>query len=394
MGRFLIVLLCAALPAAPATLAISQGGPALPGEAVEVVVTLAAVEPVAGVSFGIEYDGAALSIKPRAGASATAASKALHTFEPSPGKLRMIAFGAGQKVFGDGPVAALTVTVKTSAAASFPLKLVNAAATDLAGSPIAVTTVDGRILTESSRPRITSIAHAGTSQPVIPAGGWFELSGTQFAASQRAWTEADFVGGRLPERLLSVAVEIGGKPGYLAFVGPDRLEVLAPAFEADGEVSVRVRAPQGDSDTFPALVNALAPGFFAAPDSGGRYVLATREDGSPAGTNVFPVRPGETVSLVGTGFGPTLPQAPEGTLPAVAPLAAPVAITIAGEPAEVPFAGIVAPGRYQFNVVVPENAPAGDQEISAEIGGVRSPPGRYIAVEVPEAIESAEFSEP
>ena len=381
--RLIPVFLCFALPLGCATLTV---GSAAPASVMEIPITLTLEGArVSGVSFDVEYDAAALSLKAAAGAAAAAAAKTLDAHEPSAGKLRVIVFGVNRILMSEGVVAALTVTAKTSAAGTFPLKLSNAAATDETGTAVPLALLDGRISTDSSLPRITSVVHAATSQPGIPAGGWIEIRGSGFAASTRAWSDADLAGGRLPARLLGVAVEIGGKPGYISFVSPDHIDVLAPGAASDSDVAVRVLAPQGASDPFPATSYALAPGFFPAAGEGGRYVQAMHADGTAVGkagtdTGASPARPGEVVLLSGTGFGFTDPQGPEGMAPAVAPLARPVAITIGGEPAAVQFAGIVAPGRYQFNVVIPESAAEGDHEVIAETGGVQSPAGRYIAV--------------
>ena len=372
-ARLIPVWLCIALPLACATLTVGSGATEVP-----IILTLEGTS-VSGVSFDVEYDPAALSLRAAAGAAASAAGKTLDAHELSAGTLRVIIFGVNRNEIADGVVAALTVTAKTSAAGTFPLKLSNAAATDKTGTEVPLALLDGRVSMDSSLPRITSVVHAATSQPGIPAGGWIEIGGSGFAASTRAWSEADLAGGRLPARLLGVAVEIGGKPGYVSFVSPERIEALAPGAETDSDVAVRVLAPQGASDPFPSISYALAPGFFPAGDAGGRYVLAMHADGR-AVAGASPARPGEVVLLCGTGFGSTDPQGPEGMSPAVAPLARPVVITIGGEPAEVQFAGIVAPGRYQLNVVIPGSAAEGDHEVIAEIGGVRSPAGRYIPV--------------
>jgi uncharacterized protein (TIGR03437 family) len=45
----------------------------------------------------------------------------------------------------------------------------------------------------------------------------------------------------------------------------------------------------------------------------------------------------------------------------------------------VSYAGIVAPGEYQFNVVVPA-LPDGDQPITADIGGVFTQQGMSIPI--------------
>lgn len=49
-------------------------------------------------------------------------------------------------------------------------------------------------------------------------------------------------------------------------------------------------------------------------------------------------------------------------------------------PAQVLYAGLVGAGLYQFNVVVPR-VPAGDQAVVAELGGLKTQPGRFINVE-------------
>jgi uncharacterized protein (TIGR03437 family) len=54
-------------------------------------------------------------------------------------------------------------------------------------------------------------------------------------------------------------------------------------------------------------------------------------------------------------------------------------VTIGGVTATVQFAGIVLPGEYQINVIVPQ-LPDGDQPILATIGGVSSQAGISIPI--------------
>jgi uncharacterized protein (TIGR03437 family) len=44
-------------------------------------------------------------------------------------------------------------------------------------------------------------------------------------------------------------------------------------------------------------------------------------------------------------------------------------IAIGGQTAAEQFAGLVSPGLFQFNVVVPAETPDGDQTITAAFGG-------------------------
>jgi uncharacterized protein (TIGR03437 family) len=87
-------------------------------------------------------------------------------------------------------------------------------------------------------------------------------------------------------------------------------------------------------------------------------------------------QPGETILLYGTGFGATDPAVAAGFATAeVAPMANPVKVSIGGVSGQVSFAGLVPPFArlYQFNVIVPNAVPDGDQAVVAGIGGFASP---------------------
>jgi uncharacterized protein (TIGR03437 family) len=85
-----------------------------------------------------------------------------------------------------------------------------------------------------------------------------------------------------------------------------------------------------------------------------------------------PAKPGETIVVYGTGFGVTQPSLSSTAVPTAAlPLANPqeLRIRIGGVDAAIAFAGLISPGVYQFNLVVPE-VPDGDQTIVAELRGL------------------------
>jgi uncharacterized protein (TIGR03437 family) len=63
-----------------------------------------------------------------------------------------------------------------------------------------------------------------------------------------------------------------------------------------------------------------------------------------------------------------------------APLANQVTVRIGGVAANTLFAGIVSPGEYQFNVVVP-NVPNGDNAVAIEIGGSSSQPNVFLTIQ-------------
>ncbi len=127
----------------------------------------------------------------------------------------------------------------------------------------------------------------------------------------------------------------------------------------------------------PLQFYALAPAFFQVGASG--FATATHTDGTligPVGlftSSTTPARAGEIITIYGNGFGATNPAQPDGNLvSAPLTLITPPTITIAGAPAQVVYAGLTAPGLYQFNVVVPQVDP-GNVSTIAQIGSVVTP---------------------
>jgi uncharacterized protein (TIGR03437 family) len=209
------------------------------------------------------------------------------------------------------------------------------------------------------------VVNGASFRPGIAPGAWITIQGTGLASTTRTWTDADFSGDALPLQLDGVSVHIGGTPAPVYFVSPTQLNVLAPAGAAGASVAVQVTTPLGTSDVVMAEGGTLSPALFAFPAT--RYVAAVRTDYSYAApTNMTsgvlsrPARPGETLMLFGTGFGPTDPPSDTGRLSAVAPLAGAVTVRLGGAVAKVLYAGMVSPGLCQFNIVVPD-VPEGDQ---------------------------------
>jgi uncharacterized protein (TIGR03437 family) len=97
-----------------------------------------------------------------------------------------------------------------------------------------------------------------------------------------------------------------------------------------------------------------------------------------------PAKVGDTVTLWGTGFGPTNPAAPDDAAVPASPIAnitnTPT-ITIGGVAAQF-VSGALAGGSvgvYQIAVIVP-NVPAGDQPLKVTIGGVSIPDGIFLNI--------------
>jgi uncharacterized protein (TIGR03437 family) len=233
---------------------------------------------------------------------------------------------------------------------------------------------------------IRGVSNSATGGSGIESGSWVSIYGTDLSVTTRSWQITDFSGNALPLSLDGVSVTVNGRPAAVAFISPGQVNVQAPADTTAGPVEVSLRNASA-SATGTAILQDYAPGFFAFQ---GKYVAAVHSDGAYVapvgylGNSILsrPAKPGEVLMLFGTGFGPTSPSVPAGQVFfGAVPLTdiSRLHIRIAGTPVAVQFAGIVAAGEYQFNVVVPACSD-GDQTIVADIGGVLSQPDLLIPI--------------
>lgn len=208
---------------------------------------------------------------------------------------------------------------------------------------------------QAAAPKITGVSNNASGDAGIASGSWVSIYGTDLAGTTRAWQNSDFAGNILPLGLDGVSVTINGKSAAVSYVSPGQLNVQAPTDSATGPVAVQLTNSSGAASGT-ATLQAYAPGFFTFS---GKYVAAVHTDGvyvaPPAlfGPDAAsrPARPGEILLLYGTGFGPTTPAVAAGRIVSpAAPLSDPAQLhlRIGGVPASVQFAGIVAPGLYQF----------------------------------------------
>ncbi len=199
----------------------------------------------------------------------------------------------------------------------------------------------------------------------ISRNGWIEIKGVGLApasvGSGLVWSNApEFAQGRMPTSLGGVSVKIGGKPTYVYFVSPNQVNVLAGLDATTGTVNVEVTNGSVTSDPFPVTKAISSPSFFYSGTTS--YIAGLHADFSLLGPSYLsvpgytftPARSGETILLYGGGFGPAINGTLlEGAATQSGVLPSAPAVTIGGKTANVTFAGVVAPGLYQFNVVVP-----------------------------------------
>jgi uncharacterized protein (TIGR03437 family) len=238
----------------------------------------------------------------------------------------------------------------------------------------------------SALPAISRVANAAGAISTIAPNSWVEIDGSNLApaTSTRSWKANDFVNNQMPTQLDGVSVSVNGKAAYVSYVSPKQINILTPPDAMTGPVTVRVAVNGSASASFTAQAQAVAPAFFTLGTS--PYVAGMHADYSYLGPSTLypgytaPAKPGETILVYANGFGATTKSITAGSPNQSGTLARMPDVQIGGVPATVQFAGLVSPGLYQLNVVVPANVPDGDQFITATYSGATTQTGALVAV--------------
>jgi uncharacterized protein (TIGR03437 family) len=242
---------------------------------------------------------------------------------------------------------------------------------------------------------------------------WYEFRACQFG--WHGYFESN-INGKLPTVLFGVCVSVGGVnapllgvyPGQINAVAPDENNfsgfppgASAPYTGVLGSTEVVVITGCGTSTAAQSVpqivaVQTAAPEFlyFANNTHGQNPVAAinsvTGAYVGPAslGPNFVPAHPGGVITIFASGFGPSSPAIPAGTVaPGAASAANPVVVTLGSvilDSSNVLYAG-AAPGELisQLNIRIPSGTPAGNLPIQIQIAGISSPPGAFVAIAVP-----------
>lgn len=241
-------------------------------------------------------------------------------------------------------------------------------------------------LATSAVPVISAVFNGASGVNGITPNSWLTIAGANLASTTGGWT---ITNDQLPVSLDSVTVSVGGQPGYISYVSPTQINVVAPNI-GTGPAQVTVTNSLGTSAAFSSTSSIYSPGFFLWP---GGYAVATHLDyslavknGTFAGVTTVAAKPGEVIVLWGTGFGPTSPSAPVGELvPTGATYSTkdPATVKVGGTTAKV-YGAALASGfaaEYQVAIQVPAKLANGDYAIVATIGGVSSPSTTLLTVE-------------
>ena len=235
-------------------------------------------------------------------------------------------------------------------------------------------------------PAITLVANAEGETPAIAPNTWVEVKGSNLAApgDSRIWQGSDFVGNSMPTQLDNVSATVNGKPAFVYYISPLQVNILTPPDALSSQAQVVVTYNGATSAAFTAPAQSISPSFFVF--NGGPYVAATHLNGSLIGPATLypgastPAKPGETIVLYANGFGSTNVPVQSGSVSQSGMLSPLPVVKIGGVAATVQFAGLVAPGEFQFNVVVPASLNNGDQSITAISGGGSTQSGTLVTI--------------
>jgi len=166
-----------------------------------------------------------------------------------------------------------------------------------------------------------------------------------------------------------LSVLLNGQSAALLSRSPQQLTVQLPVQSQPGTATLMVGL-QGMFTSFLVRLQNFAPGIFASTGTIGQI---SHLNGSPVNlTN--PAQPGEALSLLAVGLGPTSPLISTGTPAPSAPIAVTITrptIAVDGQNVLVQQAGLQpsSVGKYQVFFTAPANLSPGSHSLSLTIGG-------------------------
>ena len=250
----------------------------------------------------------------------------------------------------------------------------------------------------TAAPAITNVQNGASFQTTLAASTYGSIIGQNLSTDPpagRVWAGSDFTknsDGTLnaPTSLDGTSVTVAGKGAYIYYVSPTQINFITPAGTATGNgVPVVVTVNGQSSPPFSVVLQDVAPAFFeffpGTADNGKYFAAAHAANGTYIGkvglypgtpaNFTTPAKPGETITLYGTGFGPTAPSiAPGIVTDKLYNLSPTPTATMGNINAPVAFAGLVTGffQVYQFNIVVPPAAPDGDLPLVVNVNGTLS----------------------
>ncbi len=251
------------------------------------------------------------------------------------------------------------------------------------GPPLPEIAADGIVGAGLSNPRTHTFS---TNMRVIIFGNRLTAAaGTNLEAGP-----SNYVDSKVPTNLGGTCVTVDGVAARIVAVSPSEVSFIVPELTRTGHVPVQVltncgRVTELKSDEQDVEIRPTSPEFFHVSSSPtGRSFVQAVDAGT--GELISTARPGQNITIFGTGFGATIPPTGTGELPANrARTAEPANVTDDGRPLDgsnFSYAGITTgyAGIYQLNIQIPANARNGDIPIRVRLGLQSSPEGSFLRV--------------
>lgn len=244
-----------------------------------------------------------------------------------------------------------------------------------------------KVLRAAPEPVISLVANAEGGAATIAPNTWAKIVGANLSPPNdtREWLASDFINNQMPTQLDGVSATVNGKSSYLYYISATQVNILTPPDAMPAQVQVVVTNNGATTTAFTAQAQPLSPSFFVFDNVA--HVIATHLDYTDVGPTTLypglttPAKPGEEVVLYANGFGPTSVPVVSGSVTQSGSLPVLPVVKIGGMQATVLFAGLVFPGEYQFNVIVPPLVGNGDQPIVATYQGLETQPGVVITIQ-------------
>ena len=217
-------------------------------------------------------------------------------------------------------------------------------------------------------PVVTSIVNSASLQPSISPGALVSIFGANLGTPPITAQYND--SGLYPTTLGNTTVTFNGTVAALLYVSTTQINAVVP-YEVAGQktVSVIVTHDSVASPAFSVTLMDTSPAIFT--------ILNDDPNAHPTNSADNPAGEGSLISIYATGGGLLSQPVQDGSIallfaePPYASLAAPLSVTIGGQPARISYAG-VAPfevnGMLQVNAVVPTGIGSGPQPVVLTIG--------------------------
>jgi uncharacterized protein (TIGR03437 family) len=205
-------------------------------------------------------------------------------------------------------------------------------------------------------PNISSVVNLASGDAALAPGTLVAIFGSNLTFQQ-------------PDTV-PVSVSVNGLPGAVLNATPQQLTVELPIEAHPGPATLQLESQQSLSPPYSLTLQTYSPGIFTTT---GNLGSLWHSDGT-AVTLANPARPGEAISLLCTGLGPTNPVIPTGTPAPTNPQASVLTlpgVMIGTQSAQVQGANLEqgTVGKYRVFFPVPLSLSAGSYELSLQVGG-------------------------